>query len=679
MISPRSSSSEPLVEVAVPLPVFQSFTYRLTDDMAGSVREGDVVEVTVGKKLTRGCVIGFPDRVQQTFTIKNVVGRYPWRSLAPWQLSLARSVAMDSFSPFGETLSLFIPSVNAPWRQDAQTRVFPTETTCQEMNESLLPVSGTNLLLFREAAGVSRTRIATLINRNTLRVEPESFDPLPLPTFPREIPRWWKIPFREEREVFLGDRINESIRKSQKMVVIFPDRHSLSWGQHFLTEKFPTVKLVVFHGKQTPRQRFVLTKRVEEGDYQVLAGTHPVLFFPVGESYNHIVFDPEERGHFSDRSPRYSSLRVLLEKIRLTGGRLDAVGVAPDITMAHYLSEGRFRVEKTFIQAKAKRVNTILQGELKKPLTLALRKEMAQVISRQGTAVLWVQKKGYSPALGCRDCGFFYMCPHCEVAYRYYKNKSVLNCSLCGRECLSDDRCPSCGGAWLTPWGQGVERMVHEVRRSFPGTKVVQAEGEGGFSEKEIPFGTGVIVVGTEAVLRETLLRRSLLFAVISLEEWVVLPDYRVKSIFYQKIRKALTWLGRDVKGDAVFFIQVSPHYHHEADNVLSSPGEFFMKELTHRKHLQYPPVFSILRVVATGRNSDARQRVLRKARKSLENDGFRVFGPLPSAGTRREGVFSDELVIQYAHQSLEKLYSLVASAFPARRVTGIRIDFEPD
>ncbi len=100
------------------------------------------------------------------------------------------------------------------------------------------------------------------------------------------------------------------------------------------------------------------------------------------------------------------------------------------------------------------------------------------MLNEKGRVLIWVQKRGYTPALGCRDCGFYYVCPHCGVAFRYYKETRALICPLCGKKEEIDLFCPRCGGVWLEGWGEGVEKVGEEMKKAFSHQQVVVIDSE---------------------------------------------------------------------------------------------------------------------------------------------------------------------------------------------------------
>ncbi|HSV31281.1 MAG TPA: hypothetical protein VLH40_04565 [Atribacteraceae bacterium] len=666
------------VQVALPVPVYRTFTYGIDSRLAGKITLGSLVEVELGQRRLHGVVTALTGEEDER-DLKTVIDRLPVSPLRAWQLRLADILAKRYFAALGEVLGLFIPPYRPAWGVLSEWRVYPGT-----VEESAVPVprEGQNLFLWKEEHHLRKQDIERLVKRGAIVLDrkPTGFPSVQYEATKKPEFRWSSIPFREDREAFSAHVVDQCLKTGEKAFFVFPDIESLDRSIGFLHKRFPSLRLIRYDRRLSGRDRFLCFLEIEGGNYDILCGTHIACFLPVDHVSFHIIFDPEERGHVSDRFPRYETLQVLREKIALTGGLLQVVGVNPGLHLTYELRERRF-TEHRFTSSVPLRTDRVIYSvvvEKKRTiLSMTARLAIGKVLEQGGCAVIWTQKSGYAAALGCRDCGFYYSCPKCETAYRYSREKVVLNCPLCGLRDEPKRICPKCGGGWFDPWGVAVESVFEEIRKGFLGVEVRLIEGkmEGRAGDAEI-LKPGILV-GTSAILAEPLLRKSELMALISLDDWLRIPDFQARERFFLALKKILTYLGTEVASRPSLIVQTSPMFEQRVSYLFESVGTFFAHELAKRRKIAYPPFAGLVRIIVQGGNTDRRNRVCNELTLRIREAGFSAFGPYPIAGIRKRGAVSDEVTVHFPLERNGQLYSLVGRILSTRRTGGVRIDFE--
>ena len=417
---------------------------------------------------------------------------------------------------------------------------------------------------------------------------------------------------------------------------------------------------------------------VGEGYYDVLVGTRLALFLPIHDVAIHILFDPDEYGHSSDQYPRYHSFYTLLDKVDLTGGELHIVGTVPDLALYLGLQNGYFqaRIAPTAKDSRNHSIKQVTYEQKKSTLTRLAQKTIAENLSSRKNTIIWVQKTGYSAALGCSDCGYYYCCSDCDVALRYYQREKYLQCPRCGKKVIPEDFCPQCRGTWMKTWGEGVEKIFQFLKRSFPGVPVVKAvsdQNNQNFAE-DVP--EPMIMVGTSAVLREEVLSRASLFIIHSFEDWLFIPDFLLREKLYQDIHRAIHFLGGENPIKTQVLIETSKQYQKYTDQFFLPITEFYKIELDKRKKYNYPPWRCFLQVVARSRNKEDRYLVLNSVKNQFNHEQILIDGPFPSVSTLKKSAWSDQLVIKFDLQYLGMVYDKIIGMVGSRKMNGVEIDF---
>ncbi|MEI6157563.1 MAG: hypothetical protein WCP87_04275, partial [Atribacterota bacterium] len=336
------------------------------------------------------------------------------------------------------------------------------------------------------------------------------------------------------------------IRKQEKALIVLPGISAVDRFSDLVSPLFPGIRFLRYDGRLSSKERYFRYRLVEGGHYDVLVGTRLALFLPAENVDLHLLFDPEELGHFSDRNPRYDSLHVLFSRVQITGGRMIILGVTPNLWINEKIQRGIIHElsMKSVLPRQTKKMEQVTYEQKKSSLTLVAQKAIGDNLARHGRTIIWTQKTGYSSALGCADCGYYYTCPQCDVALRYHRSERILTCPRCGMTRVPDDTCPRCHGAWMRAWGEGVERVFQGVRRIFPGVLVKSMEADDVLSRENVWTDHCMILVGTSAVLKEEILEKASLLVVNSFEEWLMIPDFRLREHLYQDLHTAWSYLG---------------------------------------------------------------------------------------------------------------------------------------
>jgi primosomal protein N' (replication factor Y) (superfamily II helicase) len=205
-------------------------------------------------------------------------------------------------------------------------------------------------------------------------------------------------------------------------------------------------------------------------------------------------------------------------------------------------------------------------------------------------------------ALACDECGEIVRCPQCALALAYARAGAVLRCRLCGRDVPAMDTCGHCGGRRLSPFGWGLERVEHGVRRRFPRARVARWDPEatrGARGEAQRAAAAAAeIVIGTRGALRLFGPASLGLAGFVSPDQLLRLPDFRAGERMF-----ALLWAAAErVGGQGALVIQSQNPTHYALDAVTRQDlAAFYRPELKFRAELGYPPFRRLAVVTLSG------------------------------------------------------------------------------
>jgi primosomal protein N' (replication factor Y) len=242
----------------------------------------------------------------------------------------------------------------------------------------------------------------------------------------------------------------------------------------------------------------------------------------------------------------------------------------------------------------------------REPLTPPLARAVRETLAAGRRVLLLVSRLASS--LACDECGEIVRCPQCALALSYGRSSATLICRLCGTTVPTMDTCGHCGGRRLSPFGWGLERVEHAVRRRFPRARVARwdpeaSRGTRGETQRTAAAGAE-IVVATRGALRLFGPASLGLAGFVSPDQLLRLPDFRAGERMF-----ALLWAAAErVGSQGRLVIQSQNPTHYALDAVARQElAAFYRTELKFRAELGYPP-FRRLAVVTVSGPADTRR-----------------------------------------------------------------------
>lgn len=159
---------------------------------------------------------------------------------------------------------------------------------------------------------------------------------------------------------------------------------------------------------------------------------------------------------------------------------------------------------------------------------------LEETLEKGEQAVLFLNKRGYSSFVMCRDCGYVIQCPHCEISLTYHRYGQRLKCHYCGYETGMPSSCPECGSEHIRYFGTGTQRVEEELTKVLPAARVIRMDvdttSRKGAHEKLLTsFGRGEadILLGTQMIAKGLDFENVTLVGVLSADTMLHIPDFR--------------------------------------------------------------------------------------------------------------------------------------------------------
>ncbi|MCL4425213.1 MAG: primosomal protein N', partial [Firmicutes bacterium] len=267
-----------------------------------------------------------------------------------------------------------------------------------------------------------------------------------------------------------------------------------------------------------------------------------------------------------------------------------------------------------------------------------LREKITERLERREQVILFLNRRGHSTFVLCRECGFVARCPHCDIALTYHQEEGGLTCHYCGHAVPALDRCPVCRSPFFRYFGVGTEKVEREVERFFPESRTLRLDLDTtrrlGSHERILgafAAGEADILIGTQMVAKGLDLPRVTLVGVVTADTALNLPDFRAAEKTFQILTQVAGRTGRGEKpGEVIVQTYAPDHY-----SIQAAAGHdyrrFWEREVAFRKPGGYPPFGRLINVIVASPKQET-------ARETAHQLGLILRGLLQEQGLSQRG-----------------------------------------
>lgn len=273
----------------------------------------------------------------------------------------------------------------------------------------------------------------------------------------------------------------------------------------------------IMHSGLSAGEKFDEWWRLRSGEAKIAVGARSAVFAPL-ENLGVIVIDEEhDSSYSSETAPRYNTFDIALLRAKYNDCKLVLGSATPSVETYKRAKEGEFNLIPLLKRVNKKPMPEIIIADMRKEarrgnntsFSFALQSEIEECLAKGNQAILFLNRRGYSQTVICRDCGYVAKCESCDVSLTYHKEEDCLKCHYCGAKYKMLRGCPECGGTHLTYAGTGTQRVEAEIKKRFPGARVLRMDNdttsgkEGHFKIlKEFGEHRADILVGTQMIAK---------------------------------------------------------------------------------------------------------------------------------------------------------------------------------
>jgi primosomal protein N' (replication factor Y) len=618
----------------------ETYTYAVPDGV--DVVPGHRVTVPFGRRSTYGFVVslGTEDPGVETKPIATA-GSEPL--LLPHQVALARLVAEHYWLPLIEVLRAMLPPrVRATGSSGSQA------STRQRRHSRLIELA---------------TGPATPIGPPTLTSEQQGALDVINST---QLTLLHGVIASGKTEVYLASA-EQALADGLRVLLLVPD---ISLTPQLVQRVRARLKapVAILHSQLTELERAQQWWRTRRGEAEVVLGSRSAVFAPIPR-LGLICLDEEGSSAYKqDRTPRYEAGWVARRLAEVSGARLVAGSATPSVVTYHDATRGELALAKMTARVRGRDAEVELvdmrdeaAAGNRQPLSRRLLEVIDKTLENEEQVILYLNRRGMSTFVLCRDCGKSVQCLGCSVALVQHAEIDGLVCHYCGYSRPMPAVCDHCGSRNIRGMGMGTQRLETMVKKLWPRARVLRLDSDAAkgpdayfeiwetFSERRAD-----ILVGTQLVTRGLDLPAVTCVGVVDADLPLHFPDYRSAENTFSLVVQVAGRAGRDGRSSRVVVQTSNPEHYSLRCAAAGDYDGFYAAELPARKAFSFPP-FAELAVLTRTDADDAKAAAsAREAAEALASgllkegiEGIRVMGPAPAFIHRLRGEYRWQVTLK--------------------------------
>lgn len=494
-------------------------------------------------------------------------------------------------------------------------------------------------------------------------------------------------------EVYM-DVIEKAINNGKSAIMLVPEIGLTPQIVGKFISRFGNV-ISVLHSKLSDSERYDEYRKITDGEAKIVIGTRSAIFVPFN-NIGVIIIDEEHTSSYKqDNNPRYSAINVAEWRSKYHNCPLVLGSATP--SLESFAKAGNHVYKLLSLTERAggsvlPNVNIVdMKEEVKKGnfiLSDILKNKIGEVLDRGEQAIILLNRRGYSSTISCKECGYVYKCPNCDITYTYHKSSNNLKCHYCGYSMVLPNKCSICGSDNLKDYGLGTEKLEETLNSLYKARIVrmdVDTTSRKGQHQKIIDdFGEHKydILIGTQMIAKGLDFPLVTLVGVVSIDSSLTSPDYRASENTFQLLSQVSGRAGRsESKGEVIIQTFNPDHY---AITLAKNHDyiDFYKEEMKIRKMLKYSPYYYMVLVSITSKDYELGFKEANKIgsyiRNNISSDSI-VLGPTMANMFKVNNIYHYQIIIKYRKDdSLMKVLKFIIDMQVKNNKIDVSIDFNP-
>ncbi|ALH95075.1 primosomal protein N' [Acinetobacter equi] len=696
----ETNSTNYRIRVAVPVHLYDTFDYLVTEEQYQHIHLGARVSVSFGRQNLVGIVVEkLPTNqpIQTKFKLKFITEILDEHAILDEKvLSLLTWSAQYYQFPIGEVIQSALPTLLRQGKPaDLLTRVWilldeHAETKIKRSDKQqeaykilkLHPQGTTENIL--NLAGIETATLKALAKKDICKCVHEKQDLSPMPMTLAQMPLTANedqrkaidtiLKAQNKYQAFLLDgltgsgktevylQVMERVLKQGKQVLVLVPEIGLTPQTISRFQSRFHCNIVLLHSGLNDSKRLQAWQHAQSGKASIILGTRSAIYTPL-PNLGLIILDEEHDLSFKQQEGfRYHAKDVALYRAHLEKCPIILGSATPSIDCYALVEQGKLKLLELNQRAGSALMPKMHVLDLKVSpkqhgISQLLIGEIKRRIERKEQVLIFLNRRGYAPVLICDSCAWQAKCPNCDANFTlHYQPYSHLHCHHCGTIHRKPDHCPQCNHEELKPIGMGTAKVEESLNELFPNVDVIRVDRDStsrvGSWQKiydRIQTSEPVILLGTQMLAKGHHFPYVTLVTILDIDSGLLSVDFRAPERTAQLIVQVSGRAGRGEKKGDVYLQTLRPDHPLLSTLVNHDYRAFAHQTLKERKAALLPPYRYTALIRCESKNQQLNQDFLQGYAQNLRtnaNELIDIWGPIPAPMERKAGRYQAHMVL---------------------------------
>ncbi len=460
-------------------------------------------------------------------------------------------------------------------------------------------------------------------------------------------------------EVYL-QLIDKVLRKGKNAIVLVPEISLTPQITDRFLARFGDV-VAILHSGLSLGERYDEWQKIKKGNSRIVIGARSAIFAPL-ENIGIIIIDEEhDHSYKSENTPKYDAKEVANQLALMYDIPLVLGSATPDVKTYYEATNGYINLLELKNRVSCSGLPNIEVVDMRDELasnnkTVFSRKlyyAIKDAIKNKEQVMLFLNRRGYSTFIMCRDCGYVMKCEDCDVSMTYHLDENRLICHYCGKTKQVATVCPECGKQNIRYFGSGTQKIEAELKKYIPEATVIRMDVDttrvknghekilSKFRDEKID-----ILLGTQMIVKGHDFSNVTLVGVLAADSSMNIGDYKANEKTFQLLTQMAGRAGRgDKKGTAIIQTYMPDEFCIETAKE-QDYTKFYNTEINLREKLNYPPFCDIIVSVISGTDEILVKKEANQLYQ-LFKQYFEPFSPVPAPITKINNEYRWRILIK--------------------------------
>ncbi len=473
--------------------------------------------------------------------------------------------------------------------------------------------------------------------------------------------------------------IEKMLKQNKSSIMLVPEISLTPQTVDRFISRFGEEQIAVLHSKLSIGERFDQWNKIKSGEAKIIIGARSAIFAPAINLGLIIIDEEHDESYQSEMMPRYDAREVAEYLVNDKNIPLVLGSATPDMNTFHKAETGEYELLTLSKRANNSKLPTVeivdLRQELsngnKSMISKKLHEEIEKNLEAKKQTILYLNRRGFSTFVMCRDCGYTVKCKRCDITLTYHKYEHKLRCHYCGYEQDEVRVCPECHSENIRYFGTGTQKLEEEIKKLFPTASTIRMDIDtvskknsheqilNKFKDENID-----ILIGTQMVVKGHHFPNVTLVGVIAADGSLNIGDFRANEKTFQILTQVAGRAGREKDEGKVIIQTYNPDNYAIEFSKLQDYNLFYETEIDIRKQLKYPPFCDIIVIDMSSKDMRELKKVSKEIHTYLkrrvidEKFGLLLYSPVPSPIEKIKDRFRMRILIKCKYD--ERVNSLL-------------------